>query len=111
MKNKATMTVVVSKRSSQGSDWRFRAGIGSECKVKILAALKANVGYNDKKRRIANHAVGSMDMYYEGEKVGGVAHYKQFNTANPSNDLYVAKAVKATVYDKDVLSIHYEKNS
>lgn len=125
--NKATMTATVTKSSSQGSDWSFSAKIGAEFKVKILAALKADVGYDYKESRSTNEAVGYsisspvsagkvgyMDLYYQGEKIGGVAKYKQFNTANPSNYVYVTEDVNATVYDKAVLAIsskYYEKNS
>ena len=53
-------------------------------------------------------------MYYIGEKIGGEITYKQFNTANPSNFIYVTEDVNATVYDKDVLSVnavYYEKSN
>lgn len=125
--NNATMTATVTKSSSQGSDWSFSAGIGGEFKVNMLAALKADVGYNYKQSRSSNEAVGYsisspvsagkvgyINLYYQGEKIGGVAKYKQFNTANPSNYIYVTEDVNATVYDKDVLAInskYYEKNS
>ena len=125
--DKGSMNVTVSQSDKQGSEWSFSQGYGFEFKTKILGSLKADYNLNLKETRERNEAVGYtashpvsggkvgyFDMYYIGEKIGGEITYKQFNTANPSNFIYVTEDVNATVYDKDVLSVnavYYEKSN
>lgn len=114
----STMTGTVENSSAQGSEWEFSGHIGGEFRVPILAKAEAQVGASYKMQRSKNEAVGYqatatvpsgkvgyLDLYYGGVKIGGVATYKQFNTANPSNYIFVKEDVNATVYDADSLDI------
>lgn len=116
--NAATMRGQVTRSEAQGSEWEFSGHIGGEFKVPILAKAEAQAGASYKMQRSKNEAVGYevemtvpaykvgyLDLYYSGRKIGGVATYKQFNTANPSNYIFVKEDVNATVYNADSLEV------
>ena len=113
------MTATVTRSTSQGSEWTFSGSTSAKFKVKILGELEATLGLSFKDSRVTNEAVGytahrkvpvgkigHIDVYYEGEKIGGVATYKQFYTANPSSVVYYKEDVNATVYNRNYVAIN-----